>query len=371
MTDDTTASEQPAGLPSLIGRMVNRVHKPPGSAPGTLVHTGARKAESVLIRLFEYDPDSIDERRLDRIEDCFSTVEDPTVTWVNVDGLHDVGVIESVGERFGVHRLVLEDLLSTSQRPKVEEYADHFLVILKMLSFDAETDSVRSEQVSLAVGRTYVFSFQERQGDVFEPVRERLRQSKGRIRSRGADYLAYSLIDTVVDSYFKILEAVGDRIEELEESVLQDPTMDVLERIHHLRREMLILRRAVWPLREALGRLYRGEVELVSEETEVFLRDVHDHAVQVIDTVESLREVLSGAMDLYMSGVSNRMNEVMKVLTIIATIFIPLGFFAGLYGMNFAYMPELGIRWAYPALLVFMASIASGMLWYFRKRDWL
>ena len=365
------ASGEGPTLPSLIGRMVSRVRKAPGSAPGTLVHTGARKAESVTVRLIEYDVDTIVERELDRIEDCFELMEAPTTSWVNVDGLHEVAVVEAVGERFGVHRLVMEDILSTTQRPKVEEYDDHFFVILKMLSFDGETDSIHSEQVSLVVGRSFVFSFQEHRGDVFEPVRERLRQSKGRIRSRGADYLAYALIDTVVDSYFRILEAVGDRIEELEEAVLGNPTMRALERIHHLRREMLILRRAVWPLREALGGLYRGEVPLVTEETEVFLRDVHDHAVQVIDTVETLREVLSGAMDLYMSGVGNRMNEVMKVLTIIATIFIPLSFFAGLYGMNFEYMPELGLRWAYPALIGFMLVLAGGMIWAFRKRGWL
>lgn len=359
------------GMPSLIGRMVSRHKKPPGTVPGTLIHTGVRTADSVQIRLIEYGPDIIRESDFEDIAGSLDIAQAQTMSWVNVDGLHEVGVVESVGERFGIHRLVLEDILSTSQRSKVEDYGDHLFVILKMLSFDRDTDSISAEQVSLVIGETFVFSFQERRGDVFEPVRERLRQGKGRIRSRGPDYLAYALMDTIVDSYFHILEAVGDRIEELEEQVLETPTLELLERIHHLRREMLILRRAVWPLRETLGQLYRGEIPLITPETGVFLRDVHDHAVQVIDTVESLREVISGAMDLYMSGVSNRMNEVMKVLTIIATIFIPLSFFAGVYGMNFQHMPELGLRWAYPALLAFMGVTAGGMLWAFRRKGWL
>ena len=360
----------PLSAPSVVGRLVSRAHKPAGAAPGTLQHTGPRKADEVSIELIDYDNETLEERMLSGIAECFSLAEASHVTWVNVNGLHDVSVMEAVGERFGVHRLALEDVLSTRQRPKVEEYADHFLFIVRMLAFDGATESVHSEQVSLIVGPTFLFSFQEREGDVFEPVRERLRQAKGRIRERGTDYLAYALIDTIVDSYFRIVEEIGDRIEILEQAVFDEPSQDVMHRIHHLRRETLIIRRAVWPLREALGRVYRGEVPHVREETQVFLRDVHDHAVQVIDTVETLREVLSGLMDLYMSGVSNRMNEVMKVLTIIATIFIPLSFFAGVYGMNFEYMPELGYRWAYPTLLGVMALIGFGMLAYFKKKEW-
>ena len=355
----------------LVGRLVNRVHKKPGSPPGTLVHTGERKIEKVLIRLIDYDADSLEERTLERIEECFPLAEDPPVTWVNVDGLHDVELMEKIGDHFGFNRLALEDVVSPNQRPKVEEYDDHFLVVLKMLYFDGETESVVAEQFSFLVGPTYLFSFQERRGDVFEPIRERLREGRTRIRSRGTDYLAYALIDAVVDRYFRILEEIGDRIEEIEETVLLDATLGSLQRIHDLRQEMLVVRRAVWPLREALGRMYRGDVPHISEDTRLYLRDVYDHTVQVIDTAETLREVLSGVMDLYMSGVSNRMNEVMKVLTIIATIFIPLSFFAGLYGMNFEYMPELHYRWAYPALLAFMATVAGGMVWYFRRKDWI
>ncbi len=357
--------------PRIIGQIVRRAHKPAGAAPGTLVHTGPKKVEHVRLRFLDYNPERLREETFGRIEECYPFADAPTVTWVNVDGLHETEVIESIGEHFGLHRLLLEDIVSTGQRPKVEEYDDHFFVIVKMLSFDDETETVMAEQVSFVIGKGYVFSFQERFGDVFEPVRERLREGKGRLRTRGTDYLAYALIDAIIDSYFQILERIGDHIEELEELVLSDPTLPVMHRIHHLKREMLVLRRAVWPLREVLGSLYRGEVPLMTQESQIFIRDSYDHAVQVIDTVETLREVLSGAMDLYLSSVSNRMNEVMKVLTIIATIFIPLSFFAGLYGMNFEYMPELGIRWAYPALLGFMGAVAVGMLWFFRRRQWL
>jgi hypothetical protein len=219
-----------------------------------------------------YDADGLEERTLERIEDCFPAAEDPPVTWVNIDGLHDVSVIEKVGERFGLHRLALEDVLSVSQRPKVEDYENHLLFIGKMLSFDAATESVVSEQLSLIVGPSYLFSFQERRGDVFEPVRERLRHGKGKIRSRGPDYLAYALIDTIVDNYFRIMEEIGDRIEDIEDEVLRDPSIELMHRIHHLRREMLVLRRAVWPLRETLGQMYRGEIPHVEEQTRLYLR---------------------------------------------------------------------------------------------------
>ncbi len=355
----------------VMGRIVNRVHKPAGSAPGTLVHTGPRKIAEVRIRLIDYDDKDLREQDLDDISECFPFAHSESVSWINVDGLHDTDVLKELGREFDIHRLVLEDVISPSQRPKVEAYGDHSFIVLKMLSFDEESRTLLSEQVSFILGKGFVFSFQERVGDVFEPVRVRLREAKGRIRQRGGDYLAYALIDAVVDSYFRILEIMGDEIEALEELAISDPSQTVMHQIYALRREMLILRRSVWPLRESMGTIYRGEIPQITEETQLFFRDVYDHAVQVIDTVETLREVLSGAMDLYLSGVSNRMNEVMKVLTIIATIFMPLGFFAGLYGMNFEYMPELGFRWAYPLLLAWMLSIAGGMVIYFRRKGWL
>ncbi len=358
----------------VIGRVVGPVRKPPGSPPGTLVHTGTRKVEQVHVSHMAYDAEELHESSGASLSEVLAalpaTPNASRVDWINVDGLHEPGLLESLDTRFGIHRLVLEDVLSTHQRPKTEDHGAYFFVVLRMLSFDENTGSVEAEQVSLIVTDRLLISFQERSGDVFEPVRERLRQAKGRIRSRGVDYLAYALIDAVVDGYFEVLEKIGDRIEELETLALTDASTDTVHAIHTLRREALVLRRAVWPLRDALGPMYRGDVSQVREETRVFLRDVHDHAVQVIDTVESLRELLSAAMDLHLSNVSNRMNEVMKVLTIIATIFIPLSFFAGVYGMNFEHMPELALPWAYPALLAFMASLALGMLGFFKHKGW-
>ncbi|MDZ7779295.1 MAG: magnesium/cobalt transporter CorA [Gemmatimonadota bacterium] len=354
----------------LIGRVVSPVRKPAGSAPGTLVHTGPRKVESVRIQRLRYDPDDLAETSAERIEDVLPPPGVGAVHWINVDGLHDPSVLEYIGAHYDFHRLVLEDVLSTHQRPKTEDHGTYFFVVMKMLSYDEQAHAVHAEQVSLIVTEGLLLSFQERPGDVFEPVRQRLRTGKGRIRAGAADYLAYALIDAIVDSYFSVLERVGDRIEELEEQAIRDVSSDTMQAIHALRREVLILRRAVWPLRDALGPMYRGDVEQITPETRVFVRDVHDHAVQVIDTVESLREVLSATMDLHLSSVSTRMNEVMKVLTMIATIFIPLSFFAGVYGMNFEHMPELAIPWAYPALLAFMLASALGMLGYFKRKGW-
>jgi magnesium transporter len=335
-----------------------------------LVPQGPRKVDEVQVRLIDYDEDGFRDEVVEDISLCFPIAELPTVTWVNVEGLHEPAILEQVGGRFGFHRLVLEDVLSPRQRPKVEDYGDYVFIVLKMLDYRVDTKAILAEQVSFIVGNRYVFSFQERAGDVFEPIRQRLREAKGRLRSRGPDYLVYALLDAVVDSYFRILELMGDEIERLEELALDDPPPEVMHGIHDLRREMLIVRRAVWPLRESIGVLARGEIALIGTDARVYLRDVHDHAVQAIDTVETLREVLSSAMDLYLSAVSNRMNEVMKVLTIIATIFIPLSFFAGIYGMNFDYMPELSVPWAYPTLLVAMISAGGAMLLYFKRKGW-
>jgi magnesium transporter len=352
------------------GRLIARARKPPGSSPGTLFHTG-RRSDQLRIDYIDYDESEIREEVVSDIGACLPLADGPSVTWINVDGLHEPSVLETIAGHFDFHPLVLEDVLNTSQRPKVEDYGDYFFVTMRMLSFDAEKRMVLAEQVSLIVGDHYVFSFGEQPGDVFEPVRERLRQGKGRIRSRGPDYLAYALIDTVVDNYFRILEEIGDEVDALEEIVLRDPSLPVMHSIHHLKREVLLLRRSVWPLREATSTLYRGDVELVSEETRVYFSDVHDHATRVMETVESLRDLISSAMDLHMSAMSNRMNEIMKVLTIISTIFIPLSFFAGVYGMNFVYMPELRVRWAYPAVLAFMLGLTLTMLWYFRRKGWI
>jgi magnesium transporter len=293
------------------------------------------------------------------------------VTWINVDGLHDTAMLEEIGQLFDLHPLVLEDILNTQQRPKSEDYEKHIFVVLKMLSFADESPYIRSEQVSLILGNGYVLSFQEVTGDVFEPVRQRIRSRKGRICKMGPDYLLYALADAIVDHYFVVLERIEEKLELLEDAVFEDPTVSTLAEIQRLKVELLRFRKAIWPLREAVNGLLREENELITEKTEVFLRDVYDHTIQVIDTVEGFRDTVSGLLDVYLSSVSNRMNEVMKVLTIIATIFIPLTFIAGIYGMNFEYMPELRIPWAYPLVWFAMVVVALLMITYFRRKNWL
>jgi len=246
------------------------------------------------------------------------------VTWINIDGLHEVDVIEKIGKNFGLHPLVMEDILHTDQRPKMEDFEKYIFIIAKMLSYDEEDHRLQAEQFSLILGPHFIISFQEREGDVFEPVRERLRKGKGRLRKRPPDYLAYALIDAIVDHYFVVLEKIGERVETLEDELMTDPTPETLETIHHLKRELIFLRKSVWPLRELIAGLERGESSLFEQGTTVYLRDVYDHTIQVIDTVETLRDMASGMLDVYLSSVSNKMNEVMKVLTIIATIFISM-----------------------------------------------
>jgi magnesium transporter len=350
-------------LASPVRRLFRSLHKGVGAPPGTLHYTGPERTEPVHVHLLEYAGDFIRETALSSRADFRDIAGRDPVTWINVDGLNDLGLTEAIGEAFGLHPLVLEDVVNTGQRPKLEEYENYFFVVLRMLTLEENGRGVRSEQVGIVFGDRWVVSFQERAGDVWNPVRDRIRGKSGRIRTRGADYLAYALIDAVVDHYFQILETFAEQVEELEVQVLEDPTQETMHRIHHLRHEMLVVRRAVWPLRELANGLIRTESVLVAEGTHVFLRDVYDHTVSVIDTAETLRDVVSGLMDLYMSSVSNRMNEIMKVLTIMASIFIPLTFLAGIYGMNFQYMPELGIPWAYPVLLGVMAVMGGGLLY--------
>lgn len=355
----------------VMGRFVRRAVKKPGTPPGTLVHTGVQKVERVGIRHLDYDAGQLTEAEFDSIEASAPFKDPPTVSWINVDGLHDVELVRTLGERFQWHPLMLEDIVAVGQRPKVEEYDAYVFMVLPMLSWDAERRQVVEEQLSIVLGERYVFTFQERFGDVFESVRERLRNARGRIRSRGADYLAYALTDAVVDHYFHVLEGIGDLAEALESEVLDEPTRSTMHQLHSLKRELISVRRAVWPLREMLATLARGGDDIFTEETLLFLRDVHDHAAQVAETVEVLRDVVSGGIDLYLSSVGYRTNEVMKVLTIMASIFIPLTFMVGVYGMNFDYMPELHLPWAYPALLVLMAALGLGMVVFFRKKGWL
>ncbi|OGP78325.1 MAG: magnesium and cobalt transport protein CorA [Deltaproteobacteria bacterium RBG_16_64_85] len=344
----------------------------PGTPPGTLaVHVEADR-EPVRVALSRYDAAGLEERTLRPEEIASLSVPAGGVLWLNICGLSDPGVVRAVGERFGFHPLALEDVLNVPQRPKVERYEGHLLIILREVRYPEPP-----EQVSLFLGDRVVVSFQERPGDAFDPVRERLRQAKGQIRALGADFLAYVLCDAVIDAFFPTLEKLGDEVEELEERVIASPSPEAFHEIRQAKQRLLDVRRAVWPARDAMNELLREESPLILAATRPYLRDCYDHLVQLMDMVETFREMAAGLVEEYMSSMSNRMNEIMKVLTVIATIFIPLTFLVGVYGMNFNpqvspyNMPELGWRYGYPTVLLIMAVIAAVMLQYFRRKKWL
>jgi len=355
-----------------MAQLTKKRSKKAGLPPGTPVHIGEKRSERTKITILDYDETDFQEVEIKAVDECFPFKDKPTVTWINVEGIPQVEILERLGDCFGLHHLVLEDISTPDQRPKMEDHGDYIYTVLKMLYYNDKSNEVVTEQISLILSPNLVISFQEgKEGDVFGPIRERLRSGKGRIRKMGADYLAYALIDSIVDYYFIILEKLGEKIEFLEEELVTNPTPETVQTIHHLKREMIFLRKSVWPLREVINGLERGESSLIQESTRIYLRDVYDHTIQVIDAVETFRDMLSGMLDIYLSSISNRMNEIMKVLTIIATIFIPLTFIAGVYGMNFRYMPELERPWAYPLVLFFMLAVGLLMVFYFRKKRWL
>ncbi|MGA1865613.1 MAG: magnesium/cobalt transporter CorA [bacterium] len=354
-----------------MSRFFKKVSKKAGLAPGSLIHISEKKVEKAKITVIDYDENNLFEKEAKSAEECIPFKETPSVTWINVDGLHDIELILKIGENFDLHPLVLEDIVNTNQRPKYEDYGNYVYVVLKMLYFNGDADEIKAEQVSIIIGANFIISFQEEEGDVFNPVRERIRNSKGRIRKMGADYLAYALMDAIIDNYFIILEKLGEMIEDMEEELVQEPSPGTLQIIHRLKTETIFLRKSVWPLREVINSLERKESSLIHENTVPFLRDLYDHTIQVIDSVETFRDLISGMLDIYLSSISNRMNNIMKVLTIIATIFIPLTFIAGIYGMNFKFMPELEWRWSYPFVWAVMIIIFIGMLFYFKRKNWI
>lgn len=343
-----------------------------GLAPGSLVHVGEKKVEEVVIRVLAYNSEKLVERKLENIEECLEFKNHSDLNfWINVDGLDRVDIIEKLGGYFNIHPLTLEDVLNTRQRPKTEDYDSYIYSVLKMILLDTEKEEITTDQVSIIIGLNYVLSFQEREGDIFDQVRDRFKNPASRLRKSGVDYLAYSLIDSVVDNYFLILEHFGEEIEYLEEGLVTHPKPETLKTIQKYKRDLITLRKSVWPLRELINGLQRVESGLIKETTSIYLRDIYDHTIQVIDSVEELRDILSSMIDVYLSSLSYRMNDVMKVLTVIATIFIPLTFIAGVYGMNFEYMPELKWRWGYPAVMVGMTLLAVSMFIYFKKRRWV
>lgn len=347
-----------------------RRSKSAGLPPGTLIHVGEQKTAQVKITLLDYDEASLQEKELASVQECLPFRDRPTRTWINIDGLHQVDAIERLGKHFGLHPLVLEDIVNTEQRPKLEDFGEYMFLVTKMLSYDEAAQQVIMEQVSLVLGANFIMSFQEGAKDDFIPIRQRVINGNGRMRTLGVDYLLYALLDAIVDHYFIVLDKLGEQLEILEETLLTNPTQAHLKAVHKLRREFILIRKAVWPLRDVVATLERRESALIKSATTIYLRDLFDHLARVIDTVENYRDLVSVLLDIYLSSLSNKMNEVMKTLTIITTIFIPLSFIAGIYGMNFEHMPELRWQWSYPAVLLVMVAIGVAMVFYFKKRKW-
>lgn len=354
-----------------MSRLITKTSKKAGLHPGVLIHVGEKKLERPEIRVFDYNEGHFEEKELHTIDESFPYRDTTNISWINVNGLHDVELIEKFGKHFNIHPLVLEDILNTEKRPLMEDYGDYIYMVIKMLYYEEERNIINAEQISIILCKNLVITFQEAGGDVFEPIRERIRNSKGRLRGSGSDYLAYSLVDSIVDNYFIILEKFSDTLESLEEVLMEDITQYNLNELHTMKREMLFLRKCVWPVREIVANLERSGSPLINQSSIIYLRDLYDHTVQVIDTIETVREMTTGMLEIYLSSMSNRMNEVVKVLTIMASIFIPLTFIAGVYGMNFERMPELHARWGYPSILVLMLLVAISMILYFKRRKWI
>ncbi len=352
-------------------KLYRRRNKKTGLPPGTLVYLGDSIEQKTTIELIDYNSEGYTKKTIQDVKELETCLNEKTVSWININGLNDLAIIEEVGRIFNIHPLVLEDIVNPDQRPKFQDYEKYFYIVLKMLTYDEQQGEIQAEQVSMILGSNYLITFQEHEGDVFDIIRERIQKNKGRVRKELSDYLSYVLIDAIVDYYFTVMEWIADETELMESDLLENPSSSILKRIHDMRHQLIFLRKSVWPLRESLAGLERSESELIKDSTKVFFQDIYDHTIQIIDTVENLRDIVTGMLDVYLSTVSNRMNEVMKVLTIIATIFIPLTFIAGVYGMNFRVMPELSWRYGYPAVLVLMLAVGIAMLIYFGRKKWL
>ncbi len=355
----------------MMKKSENKISRKIGSIPGTLIHIGKKGKGNVKVSSICYNESHLEEKVFDANEAEFDANSNNQVKWINVDGIHQVNTIDQIGQAYHLHPLLLEDVLNTYHRPKVESFDKYLLFTLKMLGIDAVGKHIISEQVSFVLGKNYLISFQEREGDLFEPIRDRIRSSKGKIRKKGADYLLYSLIDAVVDNYFLVMEHFSEKTENLEEEVFENPDEKILKKIHTVKKQLAHLRKSIYPLREAISSIIKEENTLVINDTNKYFRDIYDHTIHIIENIESQRDVVSGIKDLYSSEQSNRMNNIMKVLTIIATIFIPLTFVAGIYGMNFENMPELKWEYGYLTVWLLMLTLFVGMIYYFKKKRWL
>ena len=354
-------------LLNLFKRYTQKVGQP----PGTLVYLGEEPTEPVRITIIDYDETYLEEEEVQTVQACVPFIDTETITWIQIEGIHEIPIIEEIGECFSVDPLLLEDLMSPTQLPKIEISEDYVLIILKSLDYDAVSETVSREQISLVIGPNFVLSLQESYSEIFASIQNRLRNAHGRIRQMQSGYLAYALIDVIVDHYFIVLDQINERIQVLEEEIMKDPSPEVFAKVNVLRGEQLQLRRPILPLRDVLIEILEDEIPLLGENMHLYFRDVYDHLIQVIQMLEVIRAAVSGLFDVYTSAVSHRMNEVMKVLTIVATLFIPLTFIAGIYGMNFKFMPELEKQWGYPIVLLVMAGIGIAMFVYFKFRKWL
>ncbi|MCP2519116.1 magnesium/cobalt transporter CorA [SCandidatus Aminicenantes bacterium Aminicenantia_JdfR_composite] len=341
-----------------------------GLPPGTLVHIGDKKMDKVKIIVVEYNKSQYNEREVENIEKIFPIKGKNTTTWVNITGISQIKIVEEIGRRLDLHPLILEDIVNTDQRSKVESFEDYIFIVLKIPFYEEQSSEIRIEQVSFVLGSNFVISFQEIENPIFNPIKERIRNPKSFIRKNGADYLAYCLIDVIIDNHFSIIENLEKDIENIEENLLINPSKETLQNIHKLKREIIFLRNSVWPLREVINNLERAESKLIKKTTGIYLRDAYDHTIQVIESIETLREMITGMLDVYLSSVSNQLNKIMMLLTVIGTIFIPLTFITGIYGMNFKYMPELYWKWSYPLVLLIMLIIGALMLVYFKRKKW-
>lgn len=353
----------------------NRVRKA-GMPPGTLLYTGEKEFEKSKITVIDFNEEIYDERDVTNIEECFNfSSEKEFVKWINIDGLSDINTLEKIGARLGIHSLVLEDIINTEQRPKIEDMVDYLYITMKMI-FAEDTDKddeyeVYIEQLSIVIGNNFVITFLEESSEDFETIRDRMRLGNGKIRKMSADYLAYAIMDIVIDNYFLVLERLVEQLDKIEAKMDRNPKTDSLWNIYNLRKEMIFLRKYIWPLRDVTNQMLKSESELIKEGTKIYIKDIYDHMMQAIETIEIFREMLSEMLDIYMSINSNKMNEVMKLLTIISTIFIPLTFIAGVYGMNFEFMPELRMRMGYPIILLVMFIIGAGLFAFFKRKKWI
>lgn len=340
-------------------------------SPGTLLHPGEKRIGQMKLSIFDYDKDTLNEKENANIEECLVYLDSPSITWINIEGVTDPKVMEMLGHQFSLHPLMLEDILSSGQRSKLDDYKTSLFVVIRYFYYNETTQAITNEQISLVLGSNYVLSFSEEPSKLFDPIKERLRKPRGLMRSSGADYMCYALIDCIVDHYFLVLEKIEGEVDTIDKEIFTRPDSRTLHRIQRLKREIIGLRKGIWPMREVLSHMRRIETPLINEQTKVFLHDVYDHTIQAIDTIENFRDLVSGMLEVYLSHISHKMNEIMKVLTVVSTIFVPLTFIASIYGMNFDHMPELHTEHGYFSVLGLMFILCCCMLYYFRRKKWL